>query len=605
MNELRQDVAQMSAKSVTVEGEKWIRLVATDPSLDRDGEVIDTASLRIPIKPKGWKYASDLTPADVVDLPFLLDHDWSVEKQLGSVRTMTINADGELETVVGLTSLERGKEVHTLAKENHFGNSFSGTFDYQNSYMVDDVIYDAEMVELSVVFKGSNRDARILEVSKSVKKGKSMTEAELEAKKAEAKKLQDEIDAAEKDANPTPAPEQPETPAEEPAPAPAPAPAEEPAPKAAKVEKKETPMKDVAVKQVKDAPTPTIEKKKVGMSKDEQRELFVKQFQAYQKGDMKTLESLNEKAYEADSSEHRELQKKAISFSDGASIFQSEVVSSDIQQEYTNVGRVGQLVTRIDISGAEKWKQIVQTAGAGFRPVGEQEVKQEDKPVWTHLTIEPKEHALIVAWYDGMAKRTPLAVYQSIINYIAREYAKLEDKIILSFSGTTTGGGDVFAATGIIPILLTDGTQTVNAATFGAADVQAALGRAYGKVQSDGTLTIVANRQTWGLLAVTVDSQGRNVFTTVGNQVAAGALGTFNVVISEEVTSGVVVIGEFRDYELVTNGGLETLFSREATVGSLNLFTSDASALRASCDIAGKPVRNTSFVLVDFVPVVS
>lgn len=588
---MSKSIAQMSVKSAVPEGEKWMRVIATSPTLDRDSEIIDTASLRVPIKPKGWKYASDLTPQDVIDLPFLLDHKWEVEKQLGSVRSMFMNTDNELETVVGFTSLSRGLEAHTLAKEGHLGNSFSGTFDYQNSYTVEDVIYDAEIVELSMVFKGSNRTARVLEVSKSVKKGKEMPELTLEEKKAEAERLQAEIAAAEEGTPPVKEEEE--------------EPVAPPVPKAVKP-KEEKPMDKIAVKQVKDpVKGEIVETPKVKMSKNDQRELFVKQFIAYKAGDRSTLAKLNEKAYQADTSEHKDLKKKAIDFSDGASIFQTEVVSSDVQQEYTNVGRVGQLVQRIDITGAETWKQIIQTAGNGFQPVGIEEEKQEDKPVWTHLSIEPKEHAMIVAWYDGVAKRTPLAVYQTLVRYIAREYAKLEDKIILSFAGVTTTGGDTFAATGLVPALLADGTQTVNVADFTAAKIQEGLGRAYGHLDTDGTLTMVANRQTWGMLAVTVDTQGRNVFTVVGNQVTAGALGTFNVVISQEVGNGLVVMGDFNDYQLVTNGGLETLFSREATVGDLNLYTSDASALRAACDIAGKPTRINSFVLIDFVPAVS
>jgi HK97 family phage major capsid protein len=364
-------------------------------------------------------------------------------------------------------------------------------------------------------------------------------------------------------------------------------------------------MDKTAIKQVKDAPEQPKETPKASkMSKNEQRALFVKQFQAYQARDYKTLQELNEKAYDADTSELRDLKKKAIDFSDGASIFQTEVVSTDVQEEYTNVGRVGQLVDRVDITGAETWKQIIQTAGTGFQPVGAEEEKQEDKPVWTHLSIEPKEHALIVAWYDGVAKRTPLAVYQSLVRYIAKEYAKLEDKIILSFAGVTTGGGDVFAATGLVPLLTTAG-RIVNIATFGAADTQQGLGRAYGLIESDGELTLVANRKTWGMMAVVVNTQGNAIFNVVGEQVSAGALGTFNVRISQMVPDGQAVMGYFGDYQLVTNGGLETLFSREASVGNLNLFTSDASALRACVDIAGKPTRETSFVLLDFVPAVS
>lgn len=612
MSDLQNKVALISAKSITPEGEKWMRVIASAPTLDRDGEVIDTNSLHIPIKPKGWKYARDLTPDDAIDLPFLRDHKWETEQQLGSVRSMFINADGELETLVGFTSLQRGVEAHTLAKEGHLGNSFSGTF--AGGSNSSGVIYDAELVELSMVFKGSNRDARVLEVSKSVKQEESImaeaTAQTLDEKKAEIARLQAEVEAASQEegkqevetvkeeagVKEVVAEEEAKTEVVE-------APADDEKTKSIKEEKK-TMANDIAVKQVKDVVEAEVVEKKSVMSKKAQRELFVKQFIAYRTGDRKTLDELNEKAYQADTSEDKELKKKAIGYNEGASIFQTEVVSRDIQEEYTNVGRVGELVTRIDITGAETWKQIIQTAGNGFQPVGVEEEKQEDKPVWTHLSIEPKEHAMIVAWYDAMAKRTPLAVYQTLVRYIAREYAKLEDKIILSFAGTTTAGGDVFAVTGLVPILTAAG-RIVNVATFSAADTQQALGRAYGLIESDDTLTLVANRKTWGMMAVTVDTQGRNVFTVVGDQVSAGALGTFNVRISQEVPDGQVVMGAFNNYELVTIGGLETLFSREATVGDLNLFTSDASALRANTDIAGKPTRNTSFVLIDFVPVVS
>jgi hypothetical protein len=106
-------------------------------------------------------------------------------------------------------------------------------------------------------------------------------------------------------------------------------------------------------------------------------------------------------------------------------------------------------------------------------------------------------------------------------------------------------------------------------------------------------------------LATVVQTTGAPLFTQVGQQMTAGALGSFNVRLSNRVTDGNVVVGAFKDYELVTNGGLETLFSREATVGDLNLFTSDASALRANVDIAGKPVFNKSFAMIDFVTAVS
>lgn len=606
---LKAKTLKVKVSTDVVEGERTILAVVTSNNLDRDYEYVDVKSLRLPLKGGGFVRAKDLTGTERIDIPLLLNHSFNVEDTIGSVRKAYLSEDEELVVQFGISKRAKAQDLMLLIDEEHLDNAFSLTMgDYQ--YM-NDTIYDAEIAEISMVFRGSNKEARVLAV-KSLIKGEAMTLAE---KKAELERLKKEVEAEEAPVEkPVETPEEPETPEvpEEKAVETPEEPVEEPeepevVEKSTKPNKEKTMSKEkeIAVKQVKDAPeVEVIEKKKSVMTKDAQRELFVKQFMAFRSGDLDTLRELNEKAYEADTSEHKDLKKKAIDFADGASIFQTEVVSSDVQQEYTNVGRVGQLVTRIDITGAETWKQIIQTAGNGFQPVGIEEAKQEDKPVWTHLSIEPKEHAMIVAWYDGVAKRTPLAVYQTIVQYIAKEYAKLEDKIILSFAGVTTTGGDVFAATGLFPILQTAG-RIVNIADFTAAKIQDGLGRAYGHIESDDTLTMVANRKTWGMLAVTVDTQGRNVFTVVGEQVSAGALGAFNVRISQEVPDGIVVMGAFNDYELVTNGGLETLFSREATVGALNLYTSDASALRATCDVAGKPVRNTSFILLDFVPAVS
>lgn len=134
---------------------------------------------------------------------------------------------------------------------------------------------------------------------------------------------------------------------------------------------------------------------------------------------------------------------KVVNVIDGTTgnpLMVEEVLAADIRQQYTNVGRVGQLVNRIDIEGAETFKQLVETAGAGFQPVALGGVKAQDQPVWTAVTFEPFEWALIVAWLDGVQKRSPIAVYTQIVRYIAKEYAKLEDKIVLTYAGGTYGG---------------------------------------------------------------------------------------------------------------------------------------------------------------------
>lgn len=287
-----------------------------------------------------------------------------------------------------------------------------------------------------------------------------------------------------------------------------------------------------------------------------------------------------------------------INGTSGEPLYGGEILSRDIKEAYENVGNVGSLVNRIDIEGAETWKQLVETAGAGFRPVALGAVKQEDQPVWTPVSFEPHEFALIVAWLDGVQKRSPIAIYNQIVRYIAKEYKKLEDKVILTWEGGTFGG-ETFPQTGLVPALVAE-DRVIEVASYTGEAILPAIGQAYGDVESDGTITLVANRSTWGAMATTINADGNALFTVVGQQVSAGALGTFNVVVSNQLDNGDVVVGDFSDYNLVTRGGLATLFSREATVGSLNLFTQDASALRADVDITGGPVLLESFVLMQF-----
>ena len=91
------------------------------------------------------------------------------------------------------------------------------------------------------------------------------------------------------------------------------------------------------------------------------------------------------------------------------------------------------------------------------------------------------------------------------------------------------------------------------------------------------------------------------LFNVVGEEVSAGALGSFRVVTSSVLADGDVVIGNMADYLVVTRGGLGTLFSREAYIADvINLFTQDASALRADIDITGGVKRLESFSLIQF-----
>ncbi len=306
------------------------------------------------------------------------------------------------------------------------------------------------------------------------------------------------------------------------------------------------------------------------------------------------------KKYAAEAAEFRGVQNVVA---DGENLWVDEVVRTDILQAYNQVGNVGSLVDRESIT-ADTLKILVETSGNGFQPVvfpgnGTTDVKPTDTPVWTPIVFEPFEWAVIVPWRDGDQKRTAINIYNQIVQYIGKEYAKLEDKIILTYAGETIGT-ETRPASGLVPVLTASGRDIV-VADYSSKAVVSALAQAWGQTESDGTVTLVANRSTWAQLATSLDDTGRPLFNVVGQEVTAGALGSFRVENSSVMADGDVVIGNLADYLVVTRGGLGTLFSREATIaGVINLFTQDASALRADIDITGGVKRLESFTLLQF-----
>ena len=332
---------------------------------------------------------------------------------------------------------------------------------------------------------------------------------------------------------------------------------------------------------------PKAEKK---VSERDVRANFVAQMGALVNKDYSSLSK-----YAKEGAEMRGVQNAVA---DGENLWVDEVVRNDILKAYNQVGRVGGLVDRESIT-ADTLKILVETAGTGFAPVALGAVKSTDTPVWTPKTFEPFEWAVIVPWKDGDQKRTSINIYNQIVQYIATEYAKLEDKIILTYAGGTVGA-ETRPASGLVPILTSAG-RDIQATDYSSQEVVSALAEAYGQTESDGTITLVCNRKTWAQLATSLDGFDRPLFTVVGSEVSAGALGSFRVVNSSVMSDGDVVIGNFADYLLVTRGGLGTLLSREAYIADvINLFTQDAQALRADIDITGGAKRVNSFSLIQF-----
>lgn len=159
-----------NTKTAEVEGERRVRFVASTSSEDRDYEHVQIETFRIPLKGGGHIKVSELgeTGSDLVNVPFLTNHDLSnVEKTIGSVRNASY-VNGELIFDASISARPYAQDVFKLIDEGHLDNAFSIQF-RDSDYDRDSSTYsNGEIVEVSLVTRGSNMEARVLAV-KSLK----------------------------------------------------------------------------------------------------------------------------------------------------------------------------------------------------------------------------------------------------------------------------------------------------------------------------------------------------------------------------------------------------------------------------------------------------
>lgn len=160
-------------------GEEKIVFVASSNRVDRSNETVDIKSLRLPLKGGGEISVGTMTSeglSDVIDIPLMLNHSRDVTDTIGSVKKAYLQND-ELVFEASISSREIAQEMLTLIKEEHLSNAFSITmsdFDYNFDT---GVISNAEIIEVSLVYRGCNREARLLAV-KSLMEGELMEEKE-------------------------------------------------------------------------------------------------------------------------------------------------------------------------------------------------------------------------------------------------------------------------------------------------------------------------------------------------------------------------------------------------------------------------------------------
>ncbi len=184
MTEKIKTLSLSKLKTAETEGEHRITFVASTANEDRDYEVMQIDTFRLPLKGGGHIKVAELgeSGSDKVDIPLLTNHNlWDVESTIGSVRKASY-VDGKLIFEAGISSRAYAQDMFKLVEEGHLDNAFSiqfRDFDYDNETKT---CSNGEIVEVSLVTRGSNKDAQVLAVKGL--KGENMNPEETKAKDA-------------------------------------------------------------------------------------------------------------------------------------------------------------------------------------------------------------------------------------------------------------------------------------------------------------------------------------------------------------------------------------------------------------------------------------
>lgn len=154
--------------------ERRVTFVASTANEDRDYEHVQIETFRLPLKGGGHIVVKDIPEGGVenVDIPFLTNHDlWDVEKTIGSVRRAMFE-DGKLIFEAGISSRPYAQDVFKLIDEGHLDNAFSIQYDDYDHNFDSHTDSNGEIIEVSLVTRGSNKEAQVLAVKQV--KGKNM-----------------------------------------------------------------------------------------------------------------------------------------------------------------------------------------------------------------------------------------------------------------------------------------------------------------------------------------------------------------------------------------------------------------------------------------------
>lgn len=153
-----------AGSSAKLSGERELVFLANSGKRMDNGLTVDLSTLEAPLIDGSKKLVSQLTDDDKLALPLLIDHSWRIDRQAGTITKLTVDEDG-LEAVAKLANVETGELVYQLAKDGALTNSFSISIDYFHEPDKAGVITNAQLVEISVVYKGADQRAALRSVN--------------------------------------------------------------------------------------------------------------------------------------------------------------------------------------------------------------------------------------------------------------------------------------------------------------------------------------------------------------------------------------------------------------------------------------------------------
>lgn len=607
--------------------EHFLTVIATDASTDRDGEQYETNSLLLPLKDGSTVRVDQLKGDETLDIQAFLNHERDVAKALiGSVSSASLTSDGQLEMVIRLSSVDEAQRVYTLAKEGHLGNNISVTFDMSAADMFEDKFIGATVLEVSVVWRGSNKNARVLAV-KSDKGGEEMpkietkTPEEVEAALNQAKEALEAANAAvtaAQSANSEEADDQG---------------GDEATDGDVAAEKKANDNDAEAEKT--EAKTVDDEEKEEEV-KEVQHEVAAKQAEMGSKETVKavttTKTAVNERAVKAKLFQYAKLKSSRNAygadkiakelFDDGATkAFLSEKAGDPNRFNYPDVDAAGLLVetfidrdieraaeglgglwsiitTRTINSGS--YRRVINEGTGMLNPAGfgtdtvDHAVKTRSKPTFRKFEVNVHPWAHIYIYDDEAAEDSWANLYDEMVQELAERLIRRQDNLVLSFAGITSGA-EVYEATGIIANANTPTASVVYDHTF-AGLLSTAIGKA---VHATSNRTLVANVNTIGKIGSITDTTGRPLYSGENNQLSLGLLGSLNIKMVDNtvLADDKIVVGDYKQYTGVDRGSMKISTADQYAAG-VDLFGTDATAVRGVSRLGGGQRFDDAFVVI-------